>query len=129
MLTPKEFADLVSNDRTLEASLLPAAKKIPDWLPDPIDMHLEMAVLVALFPLVAFVVKNIGLPWLHEAARYSELWRQKFHTWVDEQYRRHNMDPEALQAAGEALRKELEAVTEKEVKNSWERLVELLKKE
>lgn len=129
MLTPKEFADFVSDDPALETSLFPAAEQIPGWFPAPGDMQLEMAAAVALFPLVAFVVVNIGLPWLYKATRYSELWRQKFHNWADEQYRRRNMDPEALQAAGEALRRELEAVTEKEVKKSWERLAELLKKE
>jgi hypothetical protein len=90
---------------------------------------LEMAAVVALFPLVAFMVVNIGLPWLHETARYSELWQQKFNNWVDVQNRCRNMDPEALEAAGEALRKELEAVTENDAKKSWERLAELLKKE
>ena len=128
MLTPKEFADHISRDPALEATLRPAAQEIPDRPTATYGTPVEMAALVALYPLVVFLVKNIGLPWLHEAARYSELWRQKFHTWVDEQYRRFNMDPEALQAAGEALREELEAVTEKDVKKSWERLAELLKK-
>jgi hypothetical protein len=129
MLTPKEFADLVSDDPALETPLFSAAEQIPGWFPVTGDTQLEMAVIVALFPLVAFVVLNIGLPWLHEAKRYSNLWRQKFHTWADEQYRRRKMDPEALQAAGEALRKGLEAVTEKDVKKSWEHLAEMLKKE
>lgn len=129
MLTPWEFAELVSNNPALEDPLRSAAKEIPDRFPNLDDEPLEMTAVVALFPLVAFAVMNIGLPWLHEAVRYSELWQQKFYIWVDEQYRRYKMDPEALEAAGVALRKELEAVTEKEVKKSWERLAELLKKE
>jgi hypothetical protein len=129
MITPRQFADLVSRDPALEATLCPAADEIPDRPQSACGAPLEMAAVVALFPLVVFLVKNIGLPWLYEAARFSELWRQKFHDWLDEQCRRYNMDPEALQAAGEALRKELEALTEKDVKKSWERLAELLKKE
>lgn len=53
--------------------------------------------------------------------------RQKFHLWVDEQYRKHGLDPDRIEAAGETLRKELEAVTEKSAQQSWERLAGLLK--
>ncbi len=50
---------------------------------------------------------------------------KNFHNWVDEQYREHNQDPEAT-AAAEALRRELESLTDTNARKSWERLADLL---
>ena len=56
-------------------------------------------------------------------------WRGKFHAWVDEQQRKHGLDPEATEATGEALVRELEAITDGAAQKAWERLAELLRKE
>ena len=80
-----------------------------------------------LFPVVRYVVGSIGLPWLYEAKRYSELWRQKFHNWIDTQYRNHGYDPDEAEAAGEALRRELEAITDAGAQKAWERFAGLLR--
>jgi hypothetical protein len=88
-----------------------------------------VAGVVLLFPIARYVLCHIGLPWLHEAKRYSELWRQKFHHWIDSAYRKHGMDPDAAEAAGEALRQELEQITDESAKESWQRLAELLQKD
>ncbi len=89
----------------------------------------SLASIVALFPLVVFIVKEIGLPWLHEVKRYSDLWRENFHAWVNLQYQEYGRDPVATKAAGDALRSELEKLVDDDVKKSWEHLAELLDQE
>src|SRR5215472_14011136 len=42
--------------------------------------------LAVMYPVIRFVLVNIGLPWLYEAARYSELWRLRIDRWITEQY-------------------------------------------
>ncbi len=88
----------------------------------------EVALLVAMFPIVRYIVVHIGLPWLHEAARYSELWREKFHRWIDAEYQRRGFDPDEAETAGEALRKELERTTDLGARAAWEQLATLLAK-
>ena len=76
-----------------------------------------------------FVVTRVGLPWLHEAQRYSELWRLRFHDWIDGEYRSAGLDPDQAEAAGEALRVALEETTESGARKSWERLAALLRRD
>lgn len=127
-MTREEFEQLVSQNPFLSTSIRSAAAAIPASR-DTFGPAGELAAIAVLFPVVVFVVKEIGLPWLHELKRYSELWREKFHNWVDEQYRKHGLDPEAAEAAGAALRRELESVTDGGARKSWERFAELLRRE
>ena len=78
--------------------------------------------------MAVFIVRNIGLPWLHEASRYSDLWRLKFHEWIHTQYEKHGFDPDEAEAFGEALRVELEKTSESEVRAAWEWLLGILAK-
>ena len=48
-------------------------------------MLAESAVVAQMHPVVRYVVVEVGLPWLFEPERYSDLWRQAFHDWVDAQ--------------------------------------------
>ncbi len=66
------------------------------------------------------------MPWLYEVKRFSELYRQKFHRWIDEQYRKQGFDPDAPEAAGDALCEELKKTTDAGARASWERLKDLL---
>ncbi|MHC4620437.1 MAG: hypothetical protein ACYTEQ_22035 [Planctomycetota bacterium] len=84
--------------------------------------------LVILFPIVKRIVYRIGLPWLGTAERYSELWRHEADEWLDEEYRRRGLDPGVSKAASEALLTELEQTTEKESRETWERLVGVMRK-
>jgi len=59
----------------------------------------EAAVVALMFPIVQYIVVQIGLPWLHELKRYSEVQRQKVHEWIDEQSRAEGLDPDAVEAA------------------------------
>ncbi len=82
----------------------------------------DALLLVAFFPIVRFVVSHVGLPWLHSAARYSELWRQRVDRWIDEQYQSQGFDADQAEAAAKALREELEKTTDKARRKAWEQL-------
>jgi hypothetical protein len=127
-MTPKEFEQLVSQDPALAEPIINAARSITPRTRGTFGAA-ELAGIALFFPVVKYIIKNFGLPWLHEAKRYSELWRHKFHNWVNEQYSKHGMDPDEIEAAGEVLVKELEGVTDSTAQKSWERLAELLEKE
>jgi hypothetical protein len=87
----------------------------------------EAAVVALMLPIVRYIVVQIGLPWLHELKRYSELQRQTVHQWIDERSRAEGLDPDAAEAASDALCRELEQTTSASARASWERLGELLK--
>ena len=127
-MNQKEFEGLIARDSALATPVFKAAKSITPRTRGTFGAA-ELAGIALLFPVVKYIIKNFGLPWLHEAKRYSELWRQKFHNWVNEQYSKHGMDPDEIEAAGETLVKELEATTDSNAQKSWERLAGLLEKE
>jgi hypothetical protein len=120
---PEEFRAVVSQDTHLQAAVARAAEAAPARQQLGVG---EALLIAAMFPIVQFTVTRIGLPWLHEVGRYSELWRQKFHRWLDEEYRAAGFDPDQAAAAGEALAKELEQTTDGGARRSWERLRDLL---
>ena len=125
-MTREEFERIISEDPALEMPLRKAAEAIPRR---QFGVVTGLAATAILFPVAVFIVKGIGLPWLHEAKRYSELWRQKFHSWIDSQYQKHGFDPDDAEAAGEALRRELEAITDTGAQKAWERFLQLLRRE
>ena len=90
-MTDEEFRQIVSQDSALAGPLKRAATAA-----DSQQFVLgigEAAALVFMFPIAQFVLTQIGLPWLYEAKRYSELWRLKFHEWIDGQFREAAFDP------------------------------------
>jgi hypothetical protein len=87
----------------------------------------EAAVVALVFPIVRYIVVQIGLPWLYELRRYSELQRQRVHEWIDDRSRAEGVDPDAAEAASEALCRELEQTTGPSARASWERLAELMR--
>jgi hypothetical protein len=87
----------------------------------------EAAVIALMFPIARFLLTRIGLPWLSELGRYSELARRRVHEWIDERYRDEGFDPEAAEAASDALIERLEATTDHAARSAWERLVDLLR--
>jgi len=125
-MTREEFKRIILADQALEGPLRKAAEVIPR---KQMGLPTEFAAITILFPVAVFIVKGIGLPWLHEAKRYSELWRQKFDRWIDTQYQKHGFEPDDAEAAGEALRRELEAITDTGAQKAWERFAELLRRE
>jgi hypothetical protein len=119
----QEFAATVAADPNLSGPIERAAQAAG---PEQYSLVAGAAV-VLMFPIARYVLVEIGLPWLYELRRYSDLWRQKFHTWVDEQAVKQGLDPDAVEAAGDALRAELEKTTDRSARRSWERLATLLK--
>ncbi|MCP4701850.1 MAG: hypothetical protein GY862_34065 [Gammaproteobacteria bacterium] len=86
----------------------------------------EAVLLVLMFPLARFILVEIGLPWLHEAKRYSELWRQRMHQWIDAEYEKQGFDPDRAEKAAEKLREKLESTTDTGTRALWEKLAKLL---
>jgi len=122
----EEFEKIVLDDPALKTPLRKAAQAIPSR---QFGFVTGLAATAILFPVAVFIVKGIGLPWLHEAKRYSELWRQKFHNWIDTEYEKHGFDPDEAEAAGETLRRELEAITDVSAQKAWERFAEMLRRD
>src|SRR5687768_82373 len=103
-MTQDEFQAVVSQEPALAGPIRRAAATAT---PPSFGTPTELAAIALMFPVVSFVVREIGLPWLHEAKRYAELWRLKFHDWIDRQYTKSGRDPDQAEKAGEALREEL----------------------
>jgi len=86
----------------------------------------EAAVVALMFPLVKYVLTHVGLPWLHVGKRFSDLYLEKVHGWIDERCRQEGLDPAAVEAAADALCAELQSTTDADARAAWERLAELV---
>lgn len=122
-MTIEEFREVVSGEADLARPIQRAARAAG---PAQYGAITQAAVWALMFPVVSFILTSVGLPWLHEAGRFLELYRQRFHRWIDERYREAGLDPDAAEAAGDALRNELERTTDAGARAAWERLAELL---
>ena len=123
-MTANEFQEIVSQDPTISTPLVEAAKTVPSQQFSPGAG--EAALLVFMFPIAQFILREVGLPWLYTAGRYAELWRLKFQRWIDEQYQKHGFDPDQAEQAGDALREKLEEITDSDARANWERLTKLM---
>jgi hypothetical protein len=119
-----EFAATIAADPNLSGPIERAGQAAR---PGRYTVVAEAAVVALMFPIVQYIVVQIGLPWLDELKRYSELQRQKVHQWIDERSRAEGLDPDAAEAASDALCRELEQTTSASARDSWQRLGELLK--
>ena len=89
----------------------------------------EAAVITLMFPIVRYLLHDIGLPWLSELRRYSELQRRRVHDWIDTQYQQYGFDPDQAEAAGDALLDQLEQTTDQRDRASWQQLAALIKQQ
>ncbi len=119
-----EFREMIKGDPHLGEPIARAAGAGPTR---QFGAPTELATIALMFPIVKYVLTNIGLPWLYELKRYSEFQRQKVHDWIDRSYREEGFDPEAAEAAGDALCEQLDHVTTAEAQTAWERFAELFK--
>ncbi len=120
-----EFSAVVAADPNLKGPIERAGKAAR---PGPqFTVVAEAAVVALMFPVVRYVVVEIGLPWLYELKRYSELQREKVHRWIDEKSRAEGIDPDAAEAASEKLIRELEHTSDASARSSWEHLAQLMK--
>lgn len=79
----------------------------------------EIILLSIVLPMTAYVVREIGLPWLSTLAEYSNLWREKVDLWIDLQYERSGIDRDRAKIAAAELRKELDTTQDRD---AWERV-------
>lgn len=119
-----EFRQIVSDDAQLAGPIRQAASAGQSR---QFSVVAEAAVVALMFPIVKYLLTNIGLPWLHELKRYSEFQRQKIHEWIDANYREEGIDPDAAEAASDALCEQLEQTTDTAAQAAWERLAGLMK--
>ena len=120
-----EFAATIAADPNLSEPIARAGQAARPG--QQFSMVAEAAAVALMFPIVQYIVVQIGLPWLYELKRYSELQRQKVHQWIDERSRAEGLDPDAAEAASDALCRELEQTTTASARESWQRLADLLK--
>jgi len=125
-MTPDEFQCIVTQDPNLCGTVERAARAAS---PKQFGVITEAAVVALMFPIVKYVLVHIGLPWLSELGRYSEVHRQKFHDWIDRRYREEGLDPDVAEAAGDALCRELEATTTADARAAWEQMANVLREE
>lgn len=124
-MTEEEFADMAVRDPAIAQPLQQALASAGT---QTYTTGLEVAAAAMMFPLVTFIVRQIGLPWLYETRRYSELWRAKFHDWIDTEYVKTGRDPDQIEKAGDALRMQLAKTTDPSAKAAWEGLARVLTK-
>ncbi len=118
-MTAEQFAQIVSSNTSLADSIKRAASAGPT---KQMGVSPETIALAMMYPVVLFVIKDIGLPWLVDVGRYAKLWQERFHKWVDEEYEKHGLDSDSAEAKADALRQELEKVTDKAAQKDWEGL-------
>ena len=119
----QQFQEAVAGNAHLSGPIERAARA---GRPQQFSVVTEAAIVALMFPLATYVLTQIGLPWLYELKRYSELQRQKLHDWIDAKYREEGFDPDAAEAAGNALLEELEQTTDEAARGAWQRLTQLM---
>src|SRR5579872_5808117 len=118
-VTSEEFQQIVSQDPALAGPVREGASAIRS---QQYDFLTGAAAGALLYAVVRRIIMHVGLPWLSTAVHYSEMWRLKFDRWIDERCRAEGIDPDKAEAAGLALRKELEKIVDPKARASWERL-------
>jgi len=123
MITSTQFAKVLNDDPHLFVPVQLAAKS---GRPAHYGVISGTAVDVLMFPIATYLLKHIGLPWLNELRRYSELQRRKLHEWIDTRYQEEGFDPDVAEASSAALCDELERITDASARASWERLRDMV---
>jgi hypothetical protein len=121
----QDFEAFLTEHEALRGTLQRAARAAPA---KGFGVAIDMAALVLLFPLVRYLLMEIGLPCLTTLKRYSELQRCRVEDWIDQQAQSHGLDPDAVEAASRQLMEDLERTQAIDTRAQWERLTELLKK-
>jgi len=120
----QEFQDYAAANPAIRQVLEHAASTIPAR---SFGLPTEMAGVVLLFPVVRFILTDIGLPWLATLRKYSEVQRRRVEDWIDRHAAEHGLNPDEVETAGKAFIEDLEQTTDGKARHQWEHLAELLK--
>ena len=120
-MTHEEFEQLILADPQLADPILAAANASGHKKFSPLT---EAALIAFMFPVLRYLLTRIGLPWLSEFGRYSELQRRRLHQWIDDRYRDEGFDPEQAEAVSDALIERLEATTDRSARDAWQALAD-----
>jgi hypothetical protein len=126
-MTRDQFKTWIQQEQALWRQLQNAAASVP---PNTIGASEELTddeIIAVMFPIVVFILKEIGLPWQFEARAYADVWRQKYRSWIDDQLDELGLHPYAVESAGTELRRQLTEETDGGLKQAWERLADLLR--
>jgi hypothetical protein len=83
----------------------------------------EVAFLMLFFPVAKFIVSEIGMPWVIQAKRLSDLQIERLRSWIEQEYKRKGLE-EKLVAAGKGF---FEALSEIEKADQEQFVTALLK--
>lgn len=122
-----EFKEWLEEQPAIFKQVKDSAANIPPNVLGESDQLEDDVVIALMFPVVSFVLNEIGLPWNSDAKGYADLWRLKYRRWIDEQTDELDLHPYAVEAAGTELRRQLAATTDAAMRSSWEQLSGLLR--
>jgi hypothetical protein len=81
---------------------------------------IELIALGVLYPVLLYILKKIGLPWINAAAELSNAELTRFHSWVQRRYKQYGFDPKKLEEAGDAMYDELCSIKSPVDRKLWE---------
>jgi hypothetical protein len=122
-----EFKEWLEEQPAIWKQVKDSAANIPPNVLGDSDQLEDDVVVALMYPVVSFVLREIGLPWNSDARRYADLWRSKYRRWIDEQSEELELHPYAVEAAGTELRRQLEVTLDTDIRSSWEQLSSLLR--
>jgi hypothetical protein len=106
-MNSKEFKARVEKEPAL-LSLFVKADHI--LVPPTRTGGMELLALGLIYPVVLYMFKNIGLPWLSVPVRLVDLELAKMHKWIDEKYKSQGLDPEKGKKAANEMWAELSEI-------------------
>lgn len=125
-MTLQEFRNWLAKESGVESLLHSATRVVPpNTLGESAELDTETSIAL-MFPIVKFVLVDIGLPWQTDKRTFADNWREKFRPWIDQQLEQQSMHPYAVEAAGTEFRRLLSELRDSELKASFENLAGLL---
>jgi len=82
----------------------------------------ELVAISILYPIVVYIVRRIGLPWLGAVVELSDGQLAKFHAWILEKYKPYGFDQERIKRAADQMYKELSSIKSPGERKLWEGL-------
>lgn len=113
----EEFAALVNGNPTLQNAFASAQRELE---PQTRAGGVELIAIGLLYPVVLYIFKRIGLPWLNAGVQLSDAQLAKFHAWLKQKYEPYGFDPKRMEAAADAIYTELSTIKSPVDQKLWE---------